>query len=229
MNGFPMVTLQNISFIIGVLSRFIAYIFTVAPAGYFKAWVAQRCGDNTAADNGYMTLDPLVHFDPFGIITLIFLGIGWGKNIPVNLLAIHDPYRRLKVAITLFSSGIIHIVLTCIAGFIWVVAFDGQSLLGDENSLVLVAARIVLSFMLLNSFLAVITLFINAVVLISLLVSEKYASFAQQTYYVILFGPLALLILLELMGIPFLAIVQTFLLQVALVIGTFIAHVFYIL
>ncbi len=51
------------------------------------AWVAYRLGDDTAALQGRLTLNPLAHLDPLGVITLVLFGYGWGKPVPVN------PYR----------------------------------------------------------------------------------------------------------------------------------------
>ena len=60
------------------------------------AWVAMKCGDNTARDQGRVSLNPLAHIDPIGTVLLpllmIFLSpnisrfmIGWAKPVPVSL------------------------------------------------------------------------------------------------------------------------------------------------
>lgn len=48
------------------------------------AWVADRCGDPTARMLGRVTLNPLKHLDPVGLLCMLFLGIGWAKPVPVN-------------------------------------------------------------------------------------------------------------------------------------------------
>ncbi len=48
------------------------------------AYAAFRCGDPTARNLGRMTLNPLAHIDPIGFISLLFLGFGWAKPVPVN-------------------------------------------------------------------------------------------------------------------------------------------------
>jgi len=64
------------------------------------AWVADRCGDPTARLMGRVTLNPLKHLDPVGLLCMLFLGIGWAKPVPVNPLNYRD-YRRddLKVSL----------------------------------------------------------------------------------------------------------------------------------
>jgi len=51
---------------------------------YFHAWVANFLGDPTAKYQGRLTINPLVHLDPFGTLLLLTVGIGWGKPVPFN-------------------------------------------------------------------------------------------------------------------------------------------------
>ena len=59
------------------------------------AWMAWRCGDDTARLQGRLSLNPVVHIDPIGTVLfpllMIFLPnsvssfmIGWAKPVPVN-------------------------------------------------------------------------------------------------------------------------------------------------
>lgn len=84
--------------------------------------VALRLGDTTARDQGRLTLNPLVHIDPFGSIilpALLFLSsggalmFGWAKPVPYDprfltnpkrgagLIALAGPVSNLVVAIVL--------------------------------------------------------------------------------------------------------------------------------
>ena len=55
------------------------------------AFVAYRCGDSTAKEQGRLTLNPLAHIDPIGTVLLPFvlslLGgyiFGWARPVPYN-------------------------------------------------------------------------------------------------------------------------------------------------
>ena len=61
-----------------------AIIFALAIHEFFHAWMAYYLGDNTAKDQGRLTVNPLVHLDLFGTILLFIVGIGWGKPVPFN-------------------------------------------------------------------------------------------------------------------------------------------------
>lgn len=51
---------------------------------FAHAWVADKLGDTTPRSQGRLTLNPLSHIDPFGIILLLFANIGWGKPVQIN-------------------------------------------------------------------------------------------------------------------------------------------------
>lgn len=51
---------------------------------FAHAYVANLLGDDTAKLEGRMTLDPMAHIDPIGIIMLILFRFGWAKPVPIN-------------------------------------------------------------------------------------------------------------------------------------------------
>lgn len=51
---------------------------------FSHAYTAKRFGDCTAAEQGRVSLNPLVHIDLIGLLLFIFGGFGWAKPTPVN-------------------------------------------------------------------------------------------------------------------------------------------------
>ena len=60
---------------------------------YAHAWMAHKCGDDTARMMGRMTINPIVHIDLLGTVVLPlmmltfnpgFMLFGWAKPVPVN-------------------------------------------------------------------------------------------------------------------------------------------------
>ena len=47
-------------------------------------WTAYKLGDNTALNAGRLTVNPVAHVDPIGLILLFVAGFGWAKPVPVN-------------------------------------------------------------------------------------------------------------------------------------------------
>lgn len=70
---------------------------------YGHAWMASRCGDDTARLQGRCSLNPLVHMDLVGTVILPLLMIfwpgagrflvGWAKPVPVNPHNLGHPRR----------------------------------------------------------------------------------------------------------------------------------------
>lgn len=71
-------------------------------------WVANRCGDPTARLMGRITLNPVKHFDPAGMLCLVFFGVGWAKPVPINPLHFRN-YRKddLKVSLAGVTTNLI--------------------------------------------------------------------------------------------------------------------------
>ena len=57
------------------------------------AWAAHILGDNTAKNQGRLTLDPRKHLDIYGTLMFLFAGIGWGKPVPVDPVYFKNPKR----------------------------------------------------------------------------------------------------------------------------------------
>ncbi len=72
------------------------------------AWVAHRCGDDTAKMMGRMTVNPLKHLDPLGTVLMLVVGFGWAKPVPVNPRNYRN-YRKddLKVSVAGVSMNLI--------------------------------------------------------------------------------------------------------------------------
>lgn len=51
---------------------------------FAHAYMADKLGDTTPRSQGRLTLNPLVHIDPFGIILLMFAHVGWGRPVQIN-------------------------------------------------------------------------------------------------------------------------------------------------
>lgn len=51
---------------------------------FAHAFAADRLGDDTPRRQGRLTLNPMAHIEPFGILMLLFVRVGWGKPVQVN-------------------------------------------------------------------------------------------------------------------------------------------------
>ena len=56
-------------------------------------WVAYKLGDPTAKMMGRLSLDPRKHLDPLGTLSMILIGLGWARPVPVNPRYFKKPRR----------------------------------------------------------------------------------------------------------------------------------------
>lgn len=133
----------------------IQYLMLIALLTFHEfghAWTAMKCGDDTAHEQGRVSLNPLVHIDPIGTVLMpllqLFLPysvgrflIGGAKPVPVNPLN----YRRGNfddILVTLAGPGmnlLLAIVILGIARFVAIFASDDLvRLLGEMAHLSLV-------------------------------------------------------------------------------------------
>ena len=112
--------------IIDGLIFFLGLIILLTFHEYGHAWMALKCGDDTALSQGRVSLNPLVHIDPIGTVVLpllmIFMSpgvarflVGWAKPVPVNsanfrnpkldaiLVSMAGPWMNLLLAVALIA------------------------------------------------------------------------------------------------------------------------------
>ena len=111
-----------------IIIALLSYIPTVAITGWFEAWVAKKCGDDVPEQFGFLTFDPMVHFNVIGFGVLLVGRLfgdylpffkdlpGWGRYMPLN------PVQSSRVLIFLqfTARAIAHFFLLLSAFFILV-------------------------------------------------------------------------------------------------------------
>lgn len=51
---------------------------------FAHGFAAYKLGDDTPKYQGRLSLNPLAHLDPIGVVMLVFAHIGWGKPVQIN-------------------------------------------------------------------------------------------------------------------------------------------------
>ncbi|MDR1354365.1 MAG: site-2 protease family protein [Oscillospiraceae bacterium] len=60
-------------------------LFLILPViQYCKCLVAFKLGDDSQEMRERLSINPLVHLSVVGVISMLFCGIGWTKNLPIN-------------------------------------------------------------------------------------------------------------------------------------------------
>lgn len=126
----------------------LAFIVSLSVHEASHALAGSLLGDSTARRQGRLTLDPRAHIDPWGFVSLLFIGFGWGKPVPYNPYSLK--YPRWGPALVALAGPVSNLVLGLFFAFLAKFTFP---LLGSSNLLVvfaLYAAILNFSLMLFN-------------------------------------------------------------------------------
>ena len=60
-------------------------------------YAAYKLGDITAKNDGRLSLNPLKHLDPIGLIAIVLVGMGWAKPVMVNPNNLRNPKKDMAI------------------------------------------------------------------------------------------------------------------------------------
>lgn len=231
-----MISLRLIEPLISFITLVVAYLVTFTLANYARAWTAKKMGDSTAESLGFLTLNPLVHVDPFGALLLFFTGIGWGKHVPINPYAIYGKAKNIKL-IAVYGAEVVAHLITAIISLVLLLHFFGLSVLKlalpmifvgkiylpeftamypQSSSFIMACAFIIVAIIYMSLFWAVISFIVNAFDLILIVFyPELYAR--KERDYTLILAPLLIMFL-------FAYQIRYYLIYFVINVGTFIAH-----
>lgn len=81
------------------------------------AFMAYKLGDDTAKNQGRMTLNPLKHIDVLGLISLFVFKIGWGKPVEYNPRSINVKDIKKAEAKIALAGPVSNFILALILAF----------------------------------------------------------------------------------------------------------------
>ncbi len=107
------------------IQKFIILVIPVLSAITFHevahGYTAYLFGDPTAKRAGRLTLNPIKHIDPIGMIALFLVKVGWAKPVPVDPSFFY--YRRLGLFCVSLAGPFVNFVLACFFAFMFHVIF----------------------------------------------------------------------------------------------------------
>lgn len=95
--------MNELSLVQRIVVWILPVIFAITVHEVAHGWVAKKCGDNTAFQQGRLTLNPLKHIDWFGTVILPGLLLmtgtgfifGWAKPVPVDARNFKNPRKDM--------------------------------------------------------------------------------------------------------------------------------------
>ena len=104
-----------------------ALVISLSFHEFGHAFTAWRFGDPTAKNAGRLTLNPLAHIDPMGLLMVVFVGFGYAKPVPTNPRFFNSRYAELLVAAAGPAMNLL-LAIVSINLFLLGVKWDGSTL-----------------------------------------------------------------------------------------------------
>lgn len=130
-----------------IFDGLLTYLFFIPLLTFHEwahAWVAWKCGDDTAYRQGRVTLNPIAHMEVIGTVVLPLVGIflslhnsvlasfiiGWGRPVPVDISNLRSP-RRDDTLVALAGPAINVVLAFVLLALVKVGALTGVEMLGE--------------------------------------------------------------------------------------------------
>ncbi len=136
------------------LFRIPTILFAISVHESAHAWVAYKLGDSTARDNGRISLNPLRHLNPLGMIMMLLVGFGWASPVMINARNFKNP--KVGMALSSLAGPLSNLILGFIASIGYVCC--NVSLADSESMFVTALTMFLWVFLSLNVGLAIFNL-----------------------------------------------------------------------
>ena len=103
----------DFSYLIEILTPIIPILISFTLHELSHALVAYRLGDDTAMRAGRITLNPLKHIDPIGMLMILTVQFGYAKPVPVNMYRLRNP--RHDMILVAFAGPASNVLLSIVS------------------------------------------------------------------------------------------------------------------
>lgn len=143
--------MSDMSALLSLLLSIPGVLLAITFHEYAHAFAAYKLGDDTAKLQGRMTLNPLKHMDPIGIVMLLFLGFGWGRPVQVDSRNFNRNISAKKAeAIVSVAGPVANFILAIIFSIITVLLIKFDVLVALSARAVLTIITILQSIIAIN-------------------------------------------------------------------------------
>ncbi|MFO7896059.1 MAG: site-2 protease family protein [Candidatus Cloacimonadales bacterium] len=112
-------------------------------------YLAYLLGDDTAKRAGRLTFNPLPHIDPFGLLMLFIVRIGWAKPVPINPYNFKN-YKR-DTALTAAAGPVSNFIMAILFAVVFnLLRKYNPNLMYTQNTLAIVGVSMLYYAIMIN-------------------------------------------------------------------------------
>lgn len=108
---------MDIEVFLKYFSRIVTLLLVLPLHEAAHAFVAYRFGDDTAARQGRLTVNPFAHLDPIGSLLIVLTGFGWAKPVPINPLRMKK--YRAGISLTALAGPVSNLLAAFVAALVY--------------------------------------------------------------------------------------------------------------
>ena len=121
-----------------ILAFLIMTAISMSVHEYMHARIAYAFGDDTAKLSGRLTINPLAHINPLGLVSFLILGYGWATPVPVNPMRFKQGKYRLGMFFVSIAGVLANILMAFIFSAIYLLVIQNEKFyygLMEDNQL----------------------------------------------------------------------------------------------
>ncbi len=104
------------SYLLDLLISVIPAVICITIHEMSHGLAAKLMGDDTAETQRRLSLNPLRHIEPTGLLMLVIFKVGWAKPVPVNMMRFKNP--KAGMAITALAGPVSNFILAALLLFV---------------------------------------------------------------------------------------------------------------
>lgn len=117
-----------------ILLMALVYCIAVSMHETAHGWIAYKLGDDTAYLQGRLTLNPLAHIDPIGLVCFVIGGIGWAKPVPINPTRFDRKHTMKKgIVLTSLAGPLTNMLLAIVSNILFFALITIFALTGVDS------------------------------------------------------------------------------------------------
>lgn len=120
--------------LLGTACRIAVLLISIILHELSHGFMAYHYGDMTAYRANRLTFNPLAHFEPIGLLMIMFAPVGWAKPVPVNPLNFDPKYNRKFANIVVSLAGVVmNFILALLGAFIFMSMLKYNQIIVSER------------------------------------------------------------------------------------------------
>lgn len=116
----------DFSYILSIIMGLIPSLLCITLHEISHGLAAYALGDNTAKNEGRLSLNPIKHLDPMGLLMMLVFRVGWAKPVPVQMYNFKNPKAGMAVTALAgpLSNAVISIVFLFLFGVLYIPLYE---------------------------------------------------------------------------------------------------------